>query len=445
MAQSAALSLGLTTLAISELRRQANEPVSLQMNVSGFERGLQQIDQFALRLAKVTDPEQARTWRDAAQRSLETNWITLGKTDKFGQELLLQNSATGWDVYVKQFEDAGKKAEKVLQDHNSRLAQQAGEVRSQIEGALRAGLEVTPADMAAADAGTYKEKALEAARQLDAVAQRGFAELQAHPDWAALLKIPPDVLNGSEAVLKAWAAQTQQQVENLARPDLINWDAFVANFQQAQQDAAAQELTIDIALGKLDEAGLLGGRSQEQAREDVKQALGLGEPQITFESYFAPAEGETPQAVVDRAILANGIPTMPVEYAGQQAAGETTGAAPVTPSATRPEAVAPLTAPDMDTTGFGKNGADLAGQLYASYEAAVKAQDVGLVTAGHWAADFAANAPQFFAIGTSMGTLISGALVTALEKGVGDVRRRIAELVAPEVATILAAQRGPLP
>ena len=92
-----------------------------------------------------------------------------------------------------------------------------------------------------------------------------------------------------------------------------------------------------------------------------------------------------------------------------------------------------------------QQGEDLAGSLYASFDAAVQAQDVGAVTAGYWAADFAANAPQFYAIGTSMGTLISGALVTALEKGVGDVRRRIAEIVAPEVAIILDQRRGPLP
>ena len=62
-------------------------------------------------------------------------------------------------------------------------------------------------------------------------------------------------------------------------------------------------------------------------------------------------------------------------------------------------------------------------------------------------ASFAANVDVFVAMGASLGKTVGDAFLKAMEDGVGQVRRRIAELVAPEVAAILnaARPRGSLP
>ena len=82
---------------------------------------------------------------------------------------------------------------------------------------------------------------------MDAIAARGNEELKKHGDWAEALKIPPEILSGSEEALKAWAADTAAAVRDLTRPDLINGEQFVENYKQGLRDEAAKKLTIDIA------------------------------------------------------------------------------------------------------------------------------------------------------------------------------------------------------
>ena len=149
------------------------------------------------------------------------------------------------------------------------------DVQSMAASVLRAGLQETALDMAQTQAGTYQDKPLEAARRLADIAARGLES-----PWAAFFEIPPDVLAAGADAVKAWASQVQGDVENLTRPDLIDWDAFVSGFEKAQQDAAAKELTLDIAVGKLAQAGLLDPGTKEQQKQQVAKMLGIETPEL---------------------------------------------------------------------------------------------------------------------------------------------------------------------
>ena len=87
----------------------------------------------------------------------------------------------------------------------------------------------------------------ENARRLDAIAARGGAELIAHPDWASILMIPPDVLAAGDEALKAWASQTSSDVRNLFRPDLLSGslDEMVETVRAYVVDQENREQTID--------------------------------------------------------------------------------------------------------------------------------------------------------------------------------------------------------
>lgn len=157
--------------------------------------------------------------------------------------------------------------------YNDRLAESnrlMENLRSDAEKVLMAGTSVTQGDVLATQAGTYKDKPLEAARRLEDIANRGMDS-----PWAKILVPPAEVIAQGDAAIKAWAAGTKQDVLDLTRPDLINWDAFVAGFDQMKQREAGKALTLDIAIGKLDEAGLLTGVSQEDRKKQVAKALGI--------------------------------------------------------------------------------------------------------------------------------------------------------------------------
>lgn len=164
------------------------------------------------------------------------------------------------------------------------------DLRSTIQSALRA-TRVTPLDMGLSDSGGYEEKWDENARRLDAVAARGFAELDAHPDWAGMLKIPPEVLAAGEAALKDWAGRTAGAVRNLERPDLLNVDAALQAVQDELNRKAAVELSLDLVTNAAMGEGLVSG---PDAKSQVAQMLGLeaGPVQLPYQLVPMEEEGE---------------------------------------------------------------------------------------------------------------------------------------------------------
>ena len=144
-------------------------------------------------------------------------------------------------------------------------------IRSAVEAALTP-TSVTALDMGLSGIGEYVDKWDEDARRLDAIAARGFAELDAHPDWAGILKIPENVLRSGEEALKSWARQTADDVRNLYRPDLLvdNLDAAVRAVEDYLQKQAARETSIDM----ITRAAIEKGVTPEDAKMMVADMFG---------------------------------------------------------------------------------------------------------------------------------------------------------------------------
>ena len=149
-------------------------------------------------------------------------------------------------------------------------------LRGDIERVLSGGLAVTSSDVMATELGTYTDKVLENARRLADIANKGSAS-----PWVSYFEIPQDVLDRGNDAIKQWAMSLQRDVVDLTRPDLINWDAFVAEFNAMKQREAAKELTIDIAVNKLTAAGMLSG-SPEERKKQVARMLGIEDPEMQF-------------------------------------------------------------------------------------------------------------------------------------------------------------------
>ena len=86
-------------------------------------------------------------------------------------------------------------------------------------------------------------------------------------------------------------------------------------------------------------------------------------------------------------------------------------------------------------------GQDIAGKLYTSFDAALKAQTPGAAVASAWAANFATAGPLFAAIGTSAGSQVGQAFSEAVVSKAGNLVQKLAQVIAPEVAAILG-QKG---
>lgn len=436
--------------AVERLQAAAARPVTIGVRVAGLESTLAQVDDLALRLAGVLNPDQVRQFRDRLRLDAEQFWTETNATDEFNLRVQQEAWLSTQEDIVSGYLSGYQQMERGAAQAATRIADSAGDLRGKIESALRAGLEVTPEDFALTDAGKYQDKALEAARRLAAVAERGFAELSIHPDWAGALKIPPEVLSGSEAELKAWAARTQANVEALARPDLIDWDAFVASFQQQLDQEAAQDLTIDIAVEKLNAAGLLSGTPEEQ-RKQVAEALGLAMPEMTIDALFKTQEGAAGVLLSD---LLGGAEALEVPVrltpAQQAATDSPSGLVPTgpvegidSPSGFAPEPIAMTTTVDMAAAkaqGL-EAGKTMAGGFVEGASTIAVGRDIGLA----WTTDFASNSTLFEAMGLSSGKITGDAYVTALKGAVGKARMELAALVAPEVAEILKRQDGGLP
>lgn len=171
-----------------------------------------------------------------------------------------------------------------------RQQQAVDDLRSAVRSALTP-TSVTALDMAQAGQGTYQEKWDESARQLDAIAARGFAELDAHPDWEGMLKIPPNVLAAGEQALRDWAGRTSEAVRALERPDLLvdNIDAAVQSVRDYLNRQAAQELSLDMITNAAIEQGVVGG---DAAKSQVAEALGLSAAPMELPVKLVMAEEE---------------------------------------------------------------------------------------------------------------------------------------------------------
>jgi hypothetical protein len=87
---------------------------------------------------------------------------------------------------------------------------------------------------------------------------------------------------------------------------------------------------------------------------------------------------------------------------------------------------------DMRSTGEA-----IAGSLETAFGTAISAQPIGSSVATKWASSFASSQPLFVAIGTSAGEQVGDATVKAILNKIGGVVKKLAEVIAPEVALLL--------
>jgi hypothetical protein len=215
--------------------------------------------------------------------------------------------------------EAGEAAEKAAKDGASAWKTAWEDLRGTVRSALTA-TSATSADFDATAMGTYVDQWDEDARRLDAIAARGFEELKAHADWAGVLKIPSEVLSGSEAALKEWAARTSVDVRELARPDLLkdNLDTMVQRVKDYMAREQAIELTVDMVAGRLAAEG--GGMTKEQ----VAEALGFTAPKVAVGLELGTTAKDDLLASLTGAEgeKGAGVLTVPIQLAAQSETGE---------------------------------------------------------------------------------------------------------------------------
>jgi hypothetical protein len=186
-------------------------------------------------------------------------------------------------------------------------AQQAAwdDLKSTVEAALQPTA-VTALDVEQTALGTYADKWDEDARKLDAIAARGFAELEAHPDWAGILGIPPEILSSTEAVLKGWAQRQSDNFRKLLLPlDKSQIAAAVETVRDYIQQQAQREQNIELIARAY--VGAYGG-TEEQARAALgdtsafTDALEASSPAAQFARHFKTDLKTAESAIRDRGI-----------------------------------------------------------------------------------------------------------------------------------------------
>jgi hypothetical protein len=478
--QAAINPVELLSASIARLQQQASAPITVDVSVQGLQSGLSEIDTLALKLTGVLSPEQVRQFRDRTGAEFTQFWQSIGTTDTFG----MQQQKAAW---LQHYEDLVggalsyyKKSEQDYKVHIEGIAASAQELRSKVENALNLGTDVTDADMLAAGAGVYKEKANESVRQLDDIAQHGREALSRHKDWIDKFQIPaPLMASGldAEKQLKAWAAGQREEVKNLQRPDLLNMDAFGQQWDQMQKAADTKEFTLNTAVTFLDKTGRLKGKSKEEASKEIAKMLGMADPEMKIDTLFAVADPNKQQADVLNTFLqgktaieipAKLVPVGPYNPAdfginpadlpgGQrQPAPAATGAASATG---QPMGGAARAQYELDQVASGLSGGSqnpalatagdgVAATFLAGFNAKLAAARVAADVASALGADFAKNGALFTAVGTSAGTQVGVAFTQAVLDGAGDVVGALARRVAPEVEAIINAKRkgkGSLP
>jgi len=278
--------------------------LSAQEFGGAFRSDIARLDTALLGISDIAPASQIRQLREDYQAELRSfydgvAWQIAQGTDVSEFEIALQVQAI-YDSYqdaIDAIEHSGDAMERALKD------QQAAwdNLKSTVEAALQP-TQVTALDMYQTEMGKYVDKWDEDARRLDAIAARGFAELEAHPDWAEALAIPPEILGANEEVLKEWARQQSDLARNLMLP--MDKDQIAAAVDQVHQyilQEAQRKKNIEaVALAYQAEYGgteeqaraalgdteAIGGIAADDVIAGFTDALTAASPAAQFQSYF---------------------------------------------------------------------------------------------------------------------------------------------------------------
>lgn len=152
---------------------------------------------------------------------------------------------------------------KSLRSRQETLAKQSeAQFRSLVEGVL-SPTRVSDLDMARTKLGTYTDQWDEHIRRVRSAAT------DSQSVWKGL--IPTDVLARGTDAVKVWAAETEEAFYAGQMPDMVNWDAVMADIEKQMRYATGREALVQEAMQRARAAGL--GVSVGQVRE----ALGVGQ------------------------------------------------------------------------------------------------------------------------------------------------------------------------
>ena len=264
------------TSATEEYRRNLDIITSLQEAQGLYRKGRGGLDAALLGIADVAPASTINKIREEYQAALRSLYDGVywqiregGEVSKWWIELQEQMIYEEFKGVIGAIEDSTGGIEDALKDQQAAWEN----LKSTVEAALQP-TQVTALDMYQTEMGKYVDKWDEDARRLDAIAARGFAELEAHPDWAEALAIPPEILGANEEVLKEWARQQSDLARNLMLP--MDKDQIAAAVDQVHQyilQEAQRKKNIEaVALAYQAEYG----GTEEQARAALGDTEAIG-------------------------------------------------------------------------------------------------------------------------------------------------------------------------
>ena len=234
-------------------------------------------------------------------------------------ELYIQAHQDAWDETVQGHKDAwdqmNKDAEQAMKDRQRMLEQAEQGLRGIIEGQL-SPTKVTAEDVAATDAGYYKDKWDEEVRRMKA-AMAGSAE------WKNM--IPETVWAQGPEAAQAWGQNWINQFYAGMHPEAIRWDTLLDSIENALAMEAGKRNLVETVMQKLAEE-----RGITATSEQVLAALGL--TGMLPAGMLGPgiAEGmaeQTPEAMADQAkTMAQNIIGPMNEQLGQMDLSDSAGA-----------------------------------------------------------------------------------------------------------------------
>lgn len=242
--------------------------------------GLNQLDSALLGIVDLVPRARLDQMRTAYRLELQAYYYMVAEQIRAGTYVSSWEIDYQTRIITKKYEDQIAAIENALDREEGAYKsglEAINDLRSLVASALQP-TDVTALDMAQTALGTYADKWDEDARRLDAIAERGFAELEAHPDWAAALNIPPEILAGPEEQLMGWARMMAPRVRNLFEPGLLadNVDEMADAVEQYVRDQEAREVTLDMVVGELQARGF----SREKAEQEVRDLYGVPELNI---------------------------------------------------------------------------------------------------------------------------------------------------------------------
>lgn len=295
---SGALSAQAFTAAMTEANKMGMAYQSGAVSAEEYTQALERLMPTADRLPMILqDGTEAMTAHEAQVRRMAARYVELeqaiwGVGGAMNQAAVSKGyyaldpwleTIKGGSLTMQHYENADviafEKWEK-QQKERERLAEQASlraqaaaerhamELRSLVEGVLQP-TQVTDLDMARTNLGTYTDQWDEYIRRIRSAAT------DANSAWKHL--IPTDILAQGGDALKVWAAETEEAFYAGQMPEMVNWDAVMADIQRKVQEKAGREALVDEAVRRAQAAGIGISRGDVAAALGVQDLVGTGQ------------------------------------------------------------------------------------------------------------------------------------------------------------------------